>query len=134
MAFAPSSLILANNFLPLNEALAVQGVYMKMWILFFLSSFSFLGYSNSVNPVLMVMECLRNIPDSEITNPEHTISKELSLMTSVIENITLELGTNTNEQKEFRELYKVAFKHCPKEISLLKAGYKSTANKAIKQD
>ena len=114
---------------------------MKIWMLLFIFSFSFLGYSNnlppenkSVNPVLEVMECLRNIPDSEITNPEHTVSKELSLMTSVIENITLELGTNTKEQKEFRELYKVAFKHCPKEITKLKAGYKSTANKSLKQD
>ncbi|AUL75061.1 hypothetical protein ATS72_015600 [Pseudoalteromonas sp. 13-15] len=114
---------------------------MKIWILFLLFSFSFSGYSNSlppenksVNPVLKVMECLQNIPDSEITNPEHTISKELSLMTSVIENITLELGTNTKEQKEFRELYKVAFKHCPTEITTLKAGYKSTANKKLNKD
>jgi len=114
---------------------------MKIWILFFLSSISFFGYGNnantegeSVNPVLKAMECLRNIPESEIANPEHTISKELSLMTSVIENITLELGSNINEQKEFRELYKVAFKYCPKEINELKAGYKSTANKSLKQD
>ncbi|WP_419149533.1 hypothetical protein [Pseudoalteromonas 'SMAR'] len=113
---------------------------MKIWILFFLSSISFLGYGNSaptenkgVTPVIKAIECLRNIPDSEIANPEHTISKELSLMTSVIENITLELGTNTSEQKEFRELYKVAFKHCPKEIADLKVGYKNTANKQINQ-
>lgn len=114
---------------------------MKIWILTFLSSFSFLGHCNTehppekgANPVIKAMECLRNVPDSAITNPEHLVAKELSLMTSVIENITLELGTNTKEQKEFRELYKVAYKHCPKEINILKAGYRSTANKSLKQD
>ncbi|XQF94274.1 hypothetical protein ACOBV9_18910 (plasmid) [Pseudoalteromonas espejiana] len=34
-----------------------------------------------------------------ITNPEHLVAKELSLMTGMSENITLELGTNTKEQK-----------------------------------
>ncbi|RCU50056.1 hypothetical protein DU002_10605 [Corallincola holothuriorum] len=109
---------------------------MKIWILIFLLSFSFSVHCNNdidsqenINSVIQVMECLRNIPDKEIKNPDHLVSKELSLMTSVIENITLELGTNTNEQKEFRELYKVAYKHCPKIIDTLKAGYESTANK-----
>lgn len=109
---------------------------MKILGVFFLSSISFFGYgistpieNKSVNPVIKAMECLRNIPDSEILNPEHTIAKELSLMTSVIENITLELGTNINEQTEYRELYKVAFKHCKEEIRDLKTEYNSTANK-----
>jgi len=114
---------------------------MKIWILAFLTSFSFLGHCNTdhapektANPVIKAMECLRNVPDSAITNPEHLVAKELSLMTSVIENITLEIGTNTTEQKELRELYKVAYKHCKKEINTLKVGYKSTANKSLKQD
>ncbi|MEZ9236897.1 hypothetical protein [Shewanella sp. 10N.286.52.A9] len=109
---------------------------MKIWILLFLSVISFSGLCNNdiasqknINPVIQVMECLRNIPDKEITNPDHLIAKELSLMTSVIENTTLELDINTNEQKEFRELYKVAYKHCPNSINTFKAGYKGIANK-----
>tara|TARA_B100001063_G_C16617526_1_gene478919 strand:+ start:523 stop:894 length:372 start_codon:yes stop_codon:yes gene_type:complete len=121
--------------------LAVLGVSMKIWILFFLSSVPFFTYSNNdiavkkeIDLFLGVSECLRSIPTTEIKNPDHKISPELSLITSVIENITLGLGTNDNEQKEFRELYKVAYKHCPKEIDRLKAEYKSTANKQINQD
>ena len=130
--------ILANYNLPLNRALAVQGVHMKIWILFLISSISFFAQSNNditvkkeIDLFLGVSECLRNIPSDEIKNSEHG---ELSLITSVIENITLELGTNDNEQKEFRELYKIASKYCLKEINNLKAGYKSTANKPFKQD
>ncbi|GIU05304.1 hypothetical protein TUM4261_06970 [Shewanella sp. c952] len=38
LAFAPSSLILANNFLPLNEALGAQEVYLKyLALVFFLA-------------------------------------------------------------------------------------------------
>jgi hypothetical protein len=114
---------------------------MKIWMLFFLSSVPFFTYSNNdiavkkeIDLFFGVSECLRIIPTTEIKNSDHMISQELSLITSVIENITLELGTNDNEQKEFRELYKVAYKHCPKEIERLKAVYKSTANKQINQD
>ena len=138
LAFAPSSLILANNFLPVNWALAVQGVHMKIWMLILISSISFFAQSNNdiamkkeIDLFLGVTECLRNIPSDEIKNSE---SDELSLITSVIENTTLELGTNDNEQKEFRELYKIASKYCSKEINNLKAAYKSTANKSLKQD
>ncbi len=111
---------------------------MKIWILFLILSISFFAQSNNdiavkkeIDLFLGVSECLRNISSDKIINPEHD---ELSLITSVIENITLELGTNDNEQKEFRELYKVASKYCSKEINDLKASYKNTANKPIKQD
>jgi len=114
---------------------------MKIWMLFLLSIIPFFSYSNNdiavkreIDLFLVVSECLRNIPSTEINNPEHKISQELSLITSVIENITLELGTNENEQKEFRELYKVAYKYCSNEINKLKAEYKSKANKQINQD
>ena len=105
---------------------------MKVWIFFLISIISFFAQSNNdiavkkeIDLFLGVSECLRNIPSDEIKNSEHD---ELSLITSVIENITLELGTNDNEQKEFRELYKIASKYCLKEINNLKAGYKSKAN------
>ena len=130
--------ILANYKFPLNEALVVQGVHMKIWMLFLISNISFFAQSNNdialkkeIDLFLGVSECLRNIPSDEIKNSERD---ELSLITSVIENITLELGTNDNEQKEFRELYKIASKYCSKEIKNLKAAYKSTANKSLKQD
>jgi len=138
LAYVRSSLILANYFTPLSKALAVQGVHMKIWMLFLISSISFFAQSNNdialkkeIDLFLGVSECLRNIPSDEIKNSERD---ELSLITSVIENITLELGTNDNEQKEFRELYKIASKYCSKEIKNLKAAYKSTANKSLKQD
>jgi hypothetical protein len=111
---------------------------MKIWMIFLISSISFFAQSNNdiavkkeIDLFLGVSECLKKIPIDQIKNSEHD---ELSLITSVIENITLELGTNDNEQKEFRELYKVASKYCAKEINDLKASYKSTANKPIKQD
>ena len=138
MAVFRTSTILANNILPVNRALAVQGVHMKIWMLFLISNISFFAQSNDdialkkeIDLFLGVSECLRNIPSDEIKNSERD---ELSLITSVIENITLELGTNDNEQKEFRELYKIASKYCSKEIKNLKAAYKSTANKSLKQD
>jgi len=108
---------------------------MKIWMLFLISNISFFAQSNDdialkkeIDLFLGVSECLRNIPSDEIKNSERD---ELSLITSVIENITLELGTNDNEQKEFRELYKIASKYCSKEIKNLKAAYKSTANKRL---
>ena len=111
---------------------------MKIWMLFLISNISFFAQSNNdialkkeIDLFLGVSECLRNIPSDEIKNSERD---ELSLITSVIENITLELGTNDNEQKEFREPYKIASKYCSKEIKNLKAAYKSTANKSLKQD
>jgi len=105
-------------------------------MVFILYIISFFSYSNNdiavkkeIDLFLETSECLRNIPSNEITNPEHKVSQELSLITSVLENITLELGTNKNEQKGFRELYKVAYKYCPKEIIKLKAEHKSIAKK-----
>lgn len=103
---------------------------MKIWILLVITSLPFSGFCNSIasqennNPLIQVMGCLRNIPDEEITSPEHLVAKELSLMTSVIENTTSEIGTNPNEQKEFRELYKVAYKHCLGPINTYKQGVK----------
>lgn len=111
---------------------------MKIWILISFLSLSFSLQSNgdietnkNINSLIKVMECLRSIPDREFTNPDHLVSKELSLMTSVIENITLELGTNTNEQVEFRALYKVAYKHCSMVINALKAEYRTKASKQL---
>ncbi len=105
-------------------------------MLFLISNISFFAQSNNdialkkeIDLFLGVSECLRNIPSDEIKNSERD---ELSLITSVIENITLELGTNDNEQKEFREPYKIASKYCSKEIKNLKAAYKSTARKINK--
>lgn len=113
---------------------------MKIWMLFLLSSIPLFAYSNNdiaakkeIVLFLKVSECLRNIPHTEINKTEHKTSKELSLITSVIENITMELGTNDNEQIAFRELYKVANKHCSKEIGQLKAEYKYMLNKQISQ-
>jgi hypothetical protein len=74
---------------------------MKIWILFLISSISFYAYSNNdiseikeIDLFLGVSECLRSIPIGEL---ENLVNRELSLITSVIENITLELGTNDNE-------------------------------------
>ncbi|MBA6392327.1 hypothetical protein H4J38_16290 [Colwellia sp. BRX10-3] len=111
---------------------------MKILILFLISSISFFAQSNNdiavkkeIDLFLGVSKCLRDIPSDKIKNSEHD---ELSLITSVIENITLELGTNDNEQKEFKELYKIASKYCSKEINNLKAVYKSTANNQTNKD
>lgn len=101
---------------------------MKVCILFFILLISFFAQSNNdiavkneVNLFLVVSECLRNIPSNNIKDSKYD---ELSLLTSVIENITVELGTNNNEQKEFRDLYKIAYQSCEKEINSLKAEYK----------
>lgn len=102
---------------------------MKVGILFFILLICFSAQSNNdiavkneVNLFLEVSECLRNIPSNNINDSEYD---ELTLLTSVIENLTVELGTNKNEQKEFRELYKIAAQYCEKEISNFKAEYKS---------
>lgn len=130
----------SKQFYPLKMVLAVLGVPMKIWMLFLFSSIPLFAYSNNdiaakkeIDLFLKVSECLRNIPHTEINKKEHKTSKELSLITSVIENITMELGTNDNEQIAFRELYKVANQHCSKEIGQLKAEYKYMLNKQISQ-
>ncbi len=76
--------------------------------------------TKEINAFIKLSTCLDNISTSDITNPDHKIAKNLSLVTSIIENITLQLGSNNNEQKEFRGLYNVALKHCKTEIERYK--------------
>ena len=104
---------------------------MKIWMILFLFCISSNAVCDedaltkeSIKLFFELSECLDTVPESEIKNPEHKVSKNLSLITSVIENITLELGTNDKEQKEFRELYKVAFKSCEAQINKYKAHIK----------
>ena len=108
-------------------------------ILFFWISFTAQGADKAlakyeIDLFLALSSCLKHVPNSDINNPEHQISKELSLTTSVIENIATKLGSNTQEQLEYRELFKVAHKHCSKEINKLEIHYKSMANKQINRD
>lgn len=127
--------VISKALSPLKRVLVVLGGQMKRQMLILLLSLSFAAHSTrdidtqkNINSLVKVMECLRNIPDREFTKPDHLVSKELSLMTSVIENITLELGINVDEQVEFRELYKVAYKHCSIVINSLKAEYKTAVS------
>ena len=95
---------------------------MKFWIILILFSTPFDAFSEEtlvtkeINAFTKLSACLDSIPDSEIINPDHKIAKNLSLITSVIEDITLQLGRNESEQKEFRSLYNIALKHCKIEI------------------
>ncbi|GLS84548.1 hypothetical protein [Paraferrimonas haliotis] len=58
-----------------------------------------------------------------------SIAYTLDTLDKHLENPDYEIWSiHTNEQEEFRELYKVAYKHCPKTIDTFKAGYKGTAN------
>lgn len=74
----------------------------------------------STNAMLNAMTCFSKVPEHEIENPDFKITKELSLATSVIEHITAEMGSNENEQTQFRPLFEIAYKHCATEIEQLK--------------
>ncbi|MEW6997100.1 hypothetical protein AADZ86_05305 [Colwelliaceae bacterium BS250] len=114
---------------------------MKIWILFIILSTPFFAYcvedtetKQTIDSFMLVSNCLAKIPDSEIINPEHKVSKELSLITSVIESLSVEFGTNDKGLMVFQELYRVAYKHCSTEINTLREQFKGTANKPLKQD
>ena len=87
MAFAPSSLILANNFLPLNEALGVSRGKMKILVLvsllFCANAHSIVPntkyYESAKNRINLLKVQVKEIESSLIANKGNDIELQLKL-------------------------------------------------------
>jgi hypothetical protein len=95
LAFAPASLILANNYLPLNEALYAKGIHLKY---FYLST------------ILLLSACSTQSLKDQLTDTalEAITGKEYSRNSSSCPLIKKKCGTNGNYQEWYQDNGKLA--------------------------